>query len=214
VKLYSDDHSPYAARVRLALYAYDLPVEVVGPPPGGTKSADWLALNPLGTIPALITDDGEAIPESDTILEFLADAYPDAGLRPDTPVARARARLIARVVDLYAMPAGTPLVAQMFAQPRSTGAVEEGFAALDRELTRLNLFMTEDAYAVGKRLSTADCALVPMLFYVGVFAQTFGRSDLLAGHGKLAAYWERVKWDPAVKRLLTEMGQAAARLGG
>jgi glutathione S-transferase len=186
----------------------------MGPPPGGLKSPEWLALNPLGTIPALVTGDGEVIPESDTIVEFLADAFPEAGLRPETAPQKARARLLARLVDLHVMPAGTPLVGQMGAEPRSSGVVEAGFAALDSELTRLNLFMSEDAYAVGRRLSTADCALVPMLFYLGVFAQAFGRSDLLAGHGKLAAYWERVKWDPAVKRLLVELGQAAARLGG
>jgi maleylpyruvate isomerase len=212
VKLYSEDLSPFAARVRLAVYAKELPVEIA-PPPGGTKSAEFLAINPLGKIPALVLDDGTVIPESDTIVEFLADAFPLCGLRPHDIEAAARGRLLARIVELYVMPAGYPLVAQLGAAERDAAVVEAAFAETDRALTQLNLFMGEDAYAVGPTLTTADCALVPVLFYLGVFAQAFGRSDLLGGHGKLAAYWERVKWAPAVKRVLTEMGQGVTRLG-
>ncbi len=51
MKLYSLDLSPYAARVRISIYAKKLPIEIVAPPAAGIKSAEYLALNPMGKIP-------------------------------------------------------------------------------------------------------------------------------------------------------------------
>ncbi len=103
MKLYSMDLSPFAARVRVAIYAKSLPVEIVPPPEGGTQSESYLALNPMGRVPVLAVGDGFTLPESDTIVEFLADAFPESGLRPATPEGKAQARLISRVAELYVM---------------------------------------------------------------------------------------------------------------
>ena len=51
MKLYSLDLSPYASRVRVSIYAKKLPIEIVAPPAAGIKSAEYLALNPMGKIP-------------------------------------------------------------------------------------------------------------------------------------------------------------------
>lgn len=214
MKLYSADLSPFAARVRLAIHAKGLPVEIASPPGGDTKSADYLAINPMGKIPALVLADGTVIPESDTIVEYLADAFPQSGLRPKGAEATARARLLARVAELYVMASGAALFGQMNPATRDAAVVDAAFAKLEDGLTHLNLFATEDDYAVGDTITTADCALVPIMVFLGVFGHVFGKGDLLAGHGKLHAYWNRVQKDVAVIKVVSEMRAALAARAG
>jgi glutathione S-transferase len=215
MKLYSNDLSPYAARARMAVYAKSLPVQILAPPGGGTKTPEFLAINPMGKIPALVLDDGTVIPESDTIVEYLADAFPQSGLKPTKPEDAARARLIARVVELYVMANGAGLFAQLNPATRDQAVVDAAFAKLDDGLVHLNVFMSDDAYAVGDTVTLADCALVPILFFMSVFGQAFGMGDLLAKYHKLAAYWVRIQKDPGAAKLLGEMqaGLKAARGG-
>ena len=49
--------------------------------PEGNKSADFLAVNPMGKLPAL-RHDGKVVTEAAAICLYLADAFPDAGLKP------------------------------------------------------------------------------------------------------------------------------------
>jgi glutathione S-transferase len=163
-----------------------------------------------------VLDDGRALPESDTIVEFLADAFPDAGLRPANPFAAAQGRLIARVVDLYVLPRWPAVFFQLLPAAPDPAKLEPAIAGLDEELGRLDLVLTDATYAVSDRISTADCALVPLAFYLSLFSQVFGR-DLFAGHEKFAAYWSRVKDDPAVRQLTDEFMaglRAAPRVQG
>ena len=215
MKLYSSDLSPFASRPRVAIYAKALPVEILPPAGGDTKSVEYLAINPMGRLPALVLDDGTVIPESDTIVEYLADAFPQSGLRPTTAKDIARGRLIARVTELYVMTPGAGLFAQMNPASRDAAVVDAAFVQLDKGLTDLNLIMTEDTFAVGDTVTTADCALAPILFFVGVFGMAFQRGDLLAGHGKIAAYWARARQEPGIAKVLGEMQTALrARTAG
>ena len=52
------------------------------------KSAAYLAINPMGKVPA-ITHRGQVVTEGSAICAYLADAFPDAGLAPP-PGDRAR----------------------------------------------------------------------------------------------------------------------------
>jgi glutathione S-transferase len=54
---------------------------------------DYLAINPLGMVPALRTDDGEVLTENAAILQYVADCFPAAGLAPPVSDATGRARL-------------------------------------------------------------------------------------------------------------------------
>ena len=59
------------------------------------SKARILEHSPSGKIPCLITDEGQGIWESLAILETLAERYPQHGLWPSDPAARAHARAIA-----------------------------------------------------------------------------------------------------------------------
>lgn len=52
---------------------------------------DFLAVNPKGRVPALLTDNG-ILTETGAILDYIVDLAPDAGLLPDSPYAAARVR--------------------------------------------------------------------------------------------------------------------------
>jgi glutathione S-transferase len=216
MKLYSADMSPFAARVRAAIYAKNLPVEIVSPPQGGIKSEAYLALNPMGKIPVLTVGDGFALPESDTIVEFLADSFPDAGLRPATPEARAQARLVARVAELYVITPIQGLYGQMNPKNRDQAVVDQALVKLKAALVHLNVFMGDGPYAVGETFTTADCTLIPALFYVRMAETAFGAGDLLAGLLKLSAYAELLKMDPVAQKVTSEMqaGLRARQSGG
>ena len=205
MKLISAGLSPYASRARLAIYAKGLDIEIVTPPGGGTKSPEFLALNPIGKVPALVLDDGSVIPESDTIVEYLEDAFPAPSLRPASAEDKAKARLLARIAELYLMAQGGGLFGQINPATRDQAVVDAAFEKLDETLAYLNVFMGPGPYAVGASLTTADCGLAPVMFFMGVFSQVFGRADLLTKFPKVAAYAAHLRTDPHVQKLYGEM---------
>ena len=209
MKLYDLDHSPFAARVRMAIDAKRLDIPPIAPP-GGVRSAAFRAINPAGLVPALVLDDGTVLPESEAIVEYLEDRFPDRPLRPESPEDRARARLLARIADLHLADPLKQLfeVAKGIAPPaRATdilGAVAAALALIDRHLGG-------GSHAVGDTLSTADCALVPLLFFVARSAPLFPRAAPFAPHPKLAAYWQSIARDPVAARAIGAMEVAQAR---
>jgi glutathione S-transferase len=52
--------------------------------------SDYRAINPLGLVPAIRTDDGEVISENAAILQYVADRFPAAELAPPAGMARSR----------------------------------------------------------------------------------------------------------------------------
>jgi glutathione S-transferase len=208
--------SPFASRPRLAVEACNLPVEVVATPgDGGPHHADYLAINPLGKIPALLLDDGTVIVESDSIVEYFADRFPEARLRPDGIEAMARCRMLGRIAELYVMESFARIFSLFDPKTRSwsvsgmdPAVLEQIFTAVDRRLGHLEHFMGEDAFAMGDRFSTADCALVPVLTFIGALAVKLDRGGWLDGHPKVAGYWRRVQAHPAVANMVAEMTAA------
>jgi glutathione S-transferase len=56
-------------------------------------SPEYLEINPNGQVPTL-DHDGRIVLESNVILEYLDDAFPEVGLRPADPYLRARMRVL------------------------------------------------------------------------------------------------------------------------
>jgi glutathione S-transferase len=212
MKLLNSNVSPFAARPRLAIYAGQLPVEIV-PANMWTadfqKSPDYLAVNPIGKIPTLLLDDGTGLPESAVITEYLVDAFPESGLRPADPVQAARDRLLAHLIEIYVQSPAGPLFGQLFAKERDNDVIDRSIAVMDNGMGHVAHYISSDRYAVGTSISLADFALVPFLFF---FADrmpvTFGRPSLIGNHRAIARYWDRVQPDKHVTRILGEMRDA------
>lgn len=213
MKLFNANLSPYASRVRIAIYAKNLSVEIVAPP-GGTGSAEYKKLNPTGKVPALDVD-GVVIPESEVINEYLEDRFPTPSLRPVDPLARARMRLIGRFADLYLAPSLGALFGQMNPKTRDAKLVAEKLAELGQRLDQLEQLVVAGPYAAGPELTLADCATAPVFFFLSRLLPALGAPSPLDGRPKLAKVGATVAQHPAVSKVLSEMGTAMAeRFGG
>jgi glutathione S-transferase len=212
MKLYSLPLSPYAARVRAAIYAKRLPVEIVAPPSDWRISADYRALNPVGRIPVLVLDDGSTLPESGVIVEYLEDAFPEPALRPRSAAGTARVRLITQIADLYVMQVAMPLFFLYDAATRDEAAIAAHHGRLDDGLKLLNDMLDSGAYAHGHKLSTADAWLTPVRFALGGLRDFSGRGSLLDRYRSVDRYVDVVQRDPALSRVWAEMADGLAAM--
>jgi glutathione S-transferase len=62
---------------------------------------EWLAVSPVGKVPAITTADGQHLSESSVICDFIEETYPDKPLYPSDPGKRAAVRQIMKVSELY-----------------------------------------------------------------------------------------------------------------
>jgi glutathione S-transferase len=206
MKLYSENNSPFSAPVRAAIYAKGLNIDIE-PPPGGLLSAKFHTINSLGTIPCLILDDGTPLPESTVILEYLEDKFPEPSLRPSNPEAKARVRLLQRIGELGIM---TPLV-ELFRQLDPGGKTHSSavwLTRLIRGLSSLQLYIHDEPYAAGSKLTLADCELAPALFILPKITAAYGKPGLLNAYPTISCYIASCGQHLEIQRILSEMAPA------
>jgi maleylacetoacetate isomerase len=113
VKLYGFWRSLASYRVRVALAlkglkAEELSIDLLK---GEQNSADYLAVNPQGVVPALVLDDaGAPLFQSLAILEYLEETHPQPSLLPKDPRSRARVRGLALIAAADGHPLITPRI--------------------------------------------------------------------------------------------------------
>jgi glutathione S-transferase len=209
MKLYTVPLSNFGNKSVIVVYEKNAPVEIV-PPPGELKSAAYLAINPLGKIPALEVN-GAVIAESEVINEYLEDKFPNPPLLPKDPEGRARVRGFTRHHDLYVDPPMRALFFQMDPKTRNAEVVKQSLADVESALDYLEN-RVGSPWAAGESFTLADCALAPSIWYVGKVAPAFGAADPVARRPKLKAWFERVQQRPSVKRALEAQGKALAEM--
>jgi glutathione S-transferase len=208
MKLFSLALSPYAARVRVAVHAKSLPVEIVSPPADWRTSAEFRKLNPLVRVPVLVLDDGTALAESGVIVEYLEDAHPEISLRPRPRQDLARVRFITQVAEQYVMTSIMPLFGLLDTKTRDEAAIAAQFAKLDGALKHLNDLLPQGTYAVGDRLTTADAWLAPLRFTLEGLMSFSGSTNLLDRHEAVKDYAEIARRDPHLGYVWREMDDA------
>ena len=100
LKLYHNDMSTCSQKVRFLLAEKGVEWEGVeldlrG---GDQQRPDFLKINPKGLVPAL-DHDGNIVVESNIIIEYLNDVYPEPPLLPADPAGRATARWWMKKLD-------------------------------------------------------------------------------------------------------------------
>ena len=93
MKLYDYFRSSAAYRVRIALNLKGVTPEraFVHLRHGAQRDDDYLALNPQGLVPSLVTDEGDVLTQSLAIIEWLDETHPEPPLLPPDAVGRALA---------------------------------------------------------------------------------------------------------------------------
>jgi maleylacetoacetate isomerase len=100
----------YRARVALNLKGLTATEHFINLDEGDQRSEAYLAINPLGGVPALVVDGGPVLTQSLAILEYLDEIAPAPPLLPPDPLGRARVRAICSMLAADTHPFVTPRV--------------------------------------------------------------------------------------------------------
>lgn len=167
--------SSYSAKVRIACALKRLMPELREPPGGSYRSAAYRSIVPLGTIPALVDGDF-VLSESDAIIEYLEDRFPQPSLLPGTARERATARFLSRLHDLHLEPPIRALFGQLTPATRQPAVVEAHFATIAAKLAVLEATLDpRGPYAIGPEPTLADCAFPATLAILGAIAPALGQ---------------------------------------
>ena len=203
MKLYSGDLSPYSAKVRMQIYAKgitDIDIEL----PPGFRTGEFYKTSALARIPVLDID-GDLIPESEVISEFLEETYPDISLLGHTPRERARVRTVSRLADIYLLNNMFLCLPQGQKSTRNDGIVALLTGQVKRGIKALEAYLSDGEFAVGDGLSLADCTLVPALFLIENVIGTFDVENPIPGTPKVATYWAGIQKNEHAARVLVEL---------
>ena len=172
MKLYDYFRSSAAYRVRIALNLKGLAPEreFVHLRKGAQRGDDYLAVNPQGLVPALVTDDGTVLTQSLAIVEYLDETVPSPPLLPRDPLERARVRSLAQAIACDIHPIDNLRVLRYLL---NTVGVEEAQKDawykywIDVGLEALEIAVSRDPrtgrFCHGDSPTLADICLVPQL---------------------------------------------------
>lgn len=169
VTLYTYFRSSCSARLRIALHLKNIPFDsvFVNLLRDEQSSPTHLAVNPSGTVPALViprTSGPLTITQSLAALEYLDEAFPDTGpaLLPSHPEPRALVRTLAAIIACDVQPVTNlrilkrvaPLGADRAAWSKEL--IEDGLRAYEAIVSR-----SAGRFSVGDQITLADICLVP-----------------------------------------------------
>lgn len=120
--------------------------------PGGNKSADFLAINPMGKVPT-IRHDGKVVTEAAAICLYLADAFPQAKLKPDATGLAEYYRFT--LFCAGPMEQAVTANAMGWAVPEGRDGMA-GFGTYDNAVNALEQMLTGRDYVCGKTFTAAD----------------------------------------------------------
>ena len=193
----------FASHIALAEAGADYTVERIDFKANQQNSADYLAVNPKGRVPALVTERG-ILTETPAILAFVAQSFPKAKLAPlDDAFA------FAQVQAFNSYLCSTVHVAHAHRVRGSRWASEESsFADMKRKVPQTMgacFAMIEDKmlrgpWVMGEQYTICD----PYLYTIATWLE--GDGVEIAKYPKLADHYHRMAGRAAVKKALAEQG--------
>jgi glutathione S-transferase len=160
----------------------------------------YLAINPKGRVPALVTDRG-TLTETPAILAYIAQSFPQARLVPDDPFAFAQAQ------SFNSYLCSTVHVSHAHKMRGYRWAVEESsFADMKRKVPEtmaagfalIERNMLKGPWVMGEQYTICD----PYLFTIALWLEADGVD--LATLPKVVAHRKRMSERPAVQKVLAE----------
>jgi glutathione S-transferase len=189
-------------RCRWALEEAGIPYEIERISLGGGdhKRPEYLAVHPLGSVPALVDDEGRALIESAAICMHVAELDPSRQL---VPADGSRARALYYQWILFAMTnldgVIHPVYLRMLRMPpehHRSAATDDERAALRRQLSAIGPSIA-DAWLLGDSFSAADVV-------VGGLLEWAYACGLLQGAGAAESYHARLRARPAFQRAFAD----------
>ena len=200
MKLYqSIGPNPHVVRMFMAEKNMDIPMEIVDLMGGENRREAYLAINPRGQSPALVTDSGLVVAEITAICEYLEDVQPAPALIGTTPDERGETRMWTRRIDLsFCEPAANGFRfsegLKMFeTRIRCLPEAAEGLKAVAQDgLAWLDGQMQGRTWVCGDRFTLADI----MLYCFLSFATRYGQ-PINEAHTNIAGFYERAGARPS-----------------
>jgi len=196
ITFYYGSGSPFGWRVWLALEHKGLPYERITLSFGEreNKKPDYLAINPRGKVPSIVDGDFKLY-ESDAIVEYLDEKYPDKTLFPKDVEGRALARRIIREVDnLYT--ATRRIAGQLWTKPEAEWDQKEIEGGREDTLREYGVFdgHLRGDFFVGSSPTAADYAVYPFIATGARLEKKKADLGLSSGRPeKLAAWAKRIE---------------------
>ncbi len=170
MKLYDYKAGPNPRRVRIFLAEKGISVPLVHTDiiKREQKTPEFLAKNPIGSIPVLELEDGTCISESVAICRYFEELRPDPPLFGTTPLEKATIEMWLRRVELnFMVPVGMvwihghPLTARLIKQipeaaDQNRKRVQLGYKLLDEQLA-------DNAFVAGETYTVVDAVLLASL---------------------------------------------------
>ncbi len=192
MKLIGSTTSPYVRKVRIVMAEKKLDYQFVIE---DVWSADThiSASNPLGKVPCLVMEGGEALFDSRVIVEYVDTLSPVGKLIPGSGRERAEVKTWEALADGLLDAA---LLARMEAtwpgrkeSERSPAWIDRQLQKIDRSLSAMDLALAERSHCVGIHLSLADIAVGVAVAYLDF---RFPHIDWRGQHPNLGALYERL----------------------
>ena len=201
ITLYGVAISNYYNKVKLALLEKNIAFTEELLAPGQSETV--LARSPLGKVPFIKTDAGY-LSESQAILEYLEDAFPEAPrLYPNDPFDRAKCREFIQHIELNVELIARRIYSEaIFGGKVSQEIKDEVRSKVELGLTGLQRLMQLSPYALGARFGAADVVAWPHLQLVSYATQQIYGKDLVAEHiPGIAAYMQSIESRPHAQRV-------------
>ena len=196
MKLY-DSVGPNPRVVRMTLAEKGVSVEVVPVDllGGENRREPYLSLNPMGTLPTLVLDDGTALSQVTAICEYIDELHLTPPLVGSTPAERAQTRMWLRWVDLniaepmsngYRFSQGLKLFRDRV--PTIPQAADDLKAVARKWTGWLDGQMAGRTFLCGERVTLADLHLFAFLDF-GVMV----RQPVDPANANVLEWYERIK---------------------
>lgn len=174
---------------------------VLNLPAGDHLKPDYLAINPKGTIPSLVRDDGSALTDFRSIAWWLGEAYPRGGLLPETAgeVVRVEQMMRHTAEVLHGQGFTRIFTTDRYSDDPSRHASirAQGLRIVEQGFEQASRMLGERDY-VTERFGIADASL----FYVEFWADSLG----IAMPHACRAHYQRLLARRAVRQVLAEEG--------
>lgn len=198
--------SNHGARVRFLIYSKGLESKIDIKSPmefnGGIKSPEYLALHPCGKTPVLVLPDGQTIPESEVISQYILDAYKGFGpdFTVDTPEKRAKSNWISGLHDVYLSPVQGAMYKAM--------DIEDRAEKISQIKYLLDVFESnvDQPFMLGDTISGADATLFPTFTFMNfMLPKFFGWESIFVGRPKLQAWWAAISSNAEAAKVIEEI---------
>ncbi len=168
---------------------------------GENRGAEYLAINPMGKVPAL--RHGNAIvTEACAILCYLADAFPQAGL--SVPLDDARRGPYLKWLFFAAGPVEAAIMDRAFPRAEQAPRAAIGYGEFDTVMDVLAKALAKGPYLLGEQFTAADIAIGSNLRWGMMW-------KMIPPRPEFTAYVERLSARPASKRADAKDAEIAAK---